>query len=233
MKKILLQLDTDRHPSPFDRIVAYDAGADEVLSYGGVTAADAKGLVQAAVFTRGPEDLHHTAVWIGGSDAVLGEALLAEVRGAFFGPFKVSVMLDSNGCNTTAATAAARLQQRADLVGRPAVVIGLGPVGQQVALLLARAGHAVSAASLPAELLGQRFSPELTQRGLDDLRRQAADLPNLRAIDASEKATLTQLLAAAELALACGPAGLQVLRREHWQAHSNTSTWPNQPASKA
>ena len=40
MKKLLLQLDPDRHPSAFDRIVAYDAGADEVLSYSGVTATD-------------------------------------------------------------------------------------------------------------------------------------------------------------------------------------------------
>jgi len=28
----LLQLDSDRHPSSFDRIVAHDAGVDAVLS---------------------------------------------------------------------------------------------------------------------------------------------------------------------------------------------------------
>ena len=38
MKKLLLHLDTSPAPSVFDRVVAYDAGADEVLSYGGVTA---------------------------------------------------------------------------------------------------------------------------------------------------------------------------------------------------
>lgn len=62
MKKILLQLDTDKHPSSFDRIVPYDAGIDEVLSYGGVAAADVRGLIYGAFFTRGVPDLKNTAV---------------------------------------------------------------------------------------------------------------------------------------------------------------------------
>ena len=53
MKRLLLQLDADRHPSSFDRIVALDAGADEVLSYGGVTPDDVAPLVHGAIFTRG------------------------------------------------------------------------------------------------------------------------------------------------------------------------------------
>ena len=31
MKKVLLQLDTDEHPSPFDAIVAHDADVDVLL----------------------------------------------------------------------------------------------------------------------------------------------------------------------------------------------------------
>ena len=38
-------------------------------------------------------------------DPAAGEEVFAQVQKAFFGPFRVSVMLDSNGCNTTAATA--------------------------------------------------------------------------------------------------------------------------------
>ncbi|HEU5321612.1 MAG TPA: methylene-tetrahydromethanopterin dehydrogenase N-terminal domain-containing protein, partial [Methylomirabilota bacterium] len=98
MKRLLLQLDADPHPSAFDRIVAHDAGADEVLSYGGVAPADVTPLVHGALFTRGPRELHHTAIWIGGSSVPRGEALLEAVTGAFFGPFRVSVMLDANGC---------------------------------------------------------------------------------------------------------------------------------------
>ena len=107
MKKILIQLDSDKFPSTFDCIVAYDAGADAVQSYGGVTPADVRGLILGAFFTRGIADLKSIAVWIGGSDVEAGERILDEARRAFFGPFKVSLMLDSNGCNTTACTAIA------------------------------------------------------------------------------------------------------------------------------
>ena len=74
MKKLLLQLDPDRQPSAFDRIVAHDAGVDDVLSYGGVTAAEVAPLVHGAIFTRGPADLRHTAVWVGGTDVGAAEA---------------------------------------------------------------------------------------------------------------------------------------------------------------
>ena len=57
------------------------------------------------------------AVWVGGSSVGAGEKVLAEVEEAFFGPFRVSAMLDSNGCNTTAATTVARLAREIDLKG--------------------------------------------------------------------------------------------------------------------
>ena len=108
MKRILLQLDTEEHPSPFDAIVAHDADVDVLLSHGNVKREDARALAQAAFFTRGPDDLKNTAIWVGGKHVAAGEKVFAEVQKAFFGPFQVSVMIDSNGCNTTAATAIAR-----------------------------------------------------------------------------------------------------------------------------
>ena len=80
MKLLLLQLDPDKHPSAFDRIVAYDAGVDEVLSYGAVQPADVRALIHGAVFTRSPSELRHTAVWVGGSDVGAGEALADAAR---------------------------------------------------------------------------------------------------------------------------------------------------------
>ena len=53
-RKILIQLDTDPHPSVFDRVVAIDAGVDELFSYGGVKPEQVAGLVHGAIFTRGP-----------------------------------------------------------------------------------------------------------------------------------------------------------------------------------
>ena len=73
MKKVLLQLDTEEHPSPFDAIVATDAGVDVLLSHSGVTAESARALAQDAFFTRGPEDLNNTAVWVGGKNVTAGE----------------------------------------------------------------------------------------------------------------------------------------------------------------
>ena len=83
MRRILVQLDSSRLPSVFDRVVAYDAGADEVLSYGAVTESDVRDLVHGCIFTRGPKDLKHTAVFIGGRDLAAGERLLAAARKAF------------------------------------------------------------------------------------------------------------------------------------------------------
>src|SRR5918993_3788295 len=111
VRKLLLQLDSSPHASVFDRVVAFDGGADEVLSYGGVTETVVRDLVHGAIFTRGPKDLHNTAIFIGGTDMAAGEQLLDAVQRTFFGPMRVSVMLDSNGSNTTAVAAVARLLQ--------------------------------------------------------------------------------------------------------------------------
>ena len=138
MQTILIQFDTDAQPSVFDRVVAVDAGVSHLFSYSGVTPQTATPLVHGAMFTRGPADLKHTAIFIGGSSAAAGEALLKQVRSTFFGPLKVSVMMDSNGCNTTAAAAVASLRKHTQLSGLQAVVLGgTGPVGQRAAELLA------------------------------------------------------------------------------------------------
>ena len=89
MKKLLIQIDSSPHPSVFDRVVAHDGGADDVMSYGGVTPEAVRDLVHGAIFTRGPKDLRNTAIFIGGTDMAAGERLLKAVRKAFFGPFTV------------------------------------------------------------------------------------------------------------------------------------------------
>ena len=103
--KVLLQLDTDGQASVFDAVVAVDAGVDHLLRHGGITPAAVRDLVHGLLFTRGPADLHRSAVFIGGSDVQAAEAILGAVKSTFFGPFRVSVLLDPNGSNTTAAAA--------------------------------------------------------------------------------------------------------------------------------
>src|SRR5271154_7277604 len=112
MKKLLYQFDTDALPAVFDNVVAYDGGADHVSAYGGINANNVGGLVEGAIFTRGPKDKKNTAIFIGGGNMAEGEAVLAAVRKKFFAKFRVSVMFDCNGSNTTASAAVAWLPPR-------------------------------------------------------------------------------------------------------------------------
>ena len=147
-RKILIQLDSDPHPSVFDRVAALDAGAEELFSYGGVKPEDVQNLIFGAIFTRGPKDLKHTAVFIGGSNVSLGERLLHEAIQSFFGPLRVSLMLDASGANTTAAAAVLAARKHHTLAGARALVLGgTGPVGQRAALMLASERVRVSVGS--------------------------------------------------------------------------------------
>jgi hypothetical protein len=143
---ILVQLDTDPLPSVFDRVVAVDAGAQYLFSYGGVTPQNVVPLVHGCIFTRGPKDLNRTAIFVGGSDVAAGEAVLAEVKKHLIPQYgmSVSLMLDSNGANTTAAAAVRAAGRHLDLGAAQSLVLGgSGPVGQRVAHLLAKAGGSV------------------------------------------------------------------------------------------
>lgn len=152
MKSILIQFDTDQAPSVFDRVVAIDAGVEHLFSYGSVNPENVIGLVHGAMFTRGPSDLKSSAIFIGGNNVVDGEALLRTVQKAFFGPMRVSVMMDSNGCNTTAAAAVALARKHFPLAGTSAIVLGAtGPVGLRAAELLALERASVTLVSRTAE----------------------------------------------------------------------------------
>jgi hypothetical protein len=211
VRKLLLQLDSSPHPSAFDRIVALDGGADEVLSYGAVTDDAVRDLVHGAIFTRGPKDLHNTAIFIGGTDMASGERLLAAARAAFFGPMRVSIMLDSNGSNTTAVAAVAKLQQAAGaLTGRRAVVTaGTGPVGMRAAGLLAQAGAEVVVTSRRAE----------SGVAAADAIRTRFDAA-VRPVAMTDAAQAASVLEGAELLLSAGGAGICLVPRDAWMGRS-------------
>jgi hypothetical protein len=210
VKKVLLQLDTDEHPSPFDAIVAQDADVDVLLSHGNVKAEEARALVQDAFFTRGPDDLNTMAVWVGGKHVAAGEEVFAQVQKAYFGPFRVSVMLDSNGCNTTAATTIARIAKARSLAGSRAVVLGLGAVGLRSATLLQGEGCEVTVASLPPDLFGDD-RPYHRPSGLAVAERLGLDIR-----EPADRSELEATLEGAQIVLCAGPAGVEVLRRDAW-----------------
>lgn len=207
MKKLLFQLDTDLYPSVFDTVVGYDGGADHVIGYGGLTPDTVRPLVEGAIFTRAPKDKKNTAIFVGGSDMLAGQVLFNAVQGYFFSGFQVSVMLDSNGSNTTAAAAVAKLAVSGVLAGKKAVVLaGTGPVGQRAAVMLAQEGAQVS---LTARTLVR------AEQACEAMRmRFGVDLSPVQALDCDARA---EAIADAHIVLAAGAAGVELLKPEHWQ----------------
>ena len=92
--RILIQFDSDSHASVFDSVVAVDSGVDHLLQYSNIEPTNVRSLIHGAMFTRGPKELHNTAIFIGGSNAALGDSIGEEIKQAFFGPVRVSVMVD-------------------------------------------------------------------------------------------------------------------------------------------
>jgi hypothetical protein len=216
VKNVLLQLDTGEHPSPFDAIVAHDAGVDVLLSHGNVEPAAVRGLVQDAFFTRGMDDLKTMAVWVGGKRVGAGEEVFAEVQKAFFGPFRISVMHDSNGCNTTAATTIARIAKHRSLAGARAAVLGLGAVGLRSAVLLEQEGcEEVVLSALPPDLFGDD-RPYRPPHGIEVARERG-----LTVQAPGDRAALEALLDGMQIVLAAGPSGVQVLRHDVWARHDS------------
>ena len=209
MKKLLFQIDTDAVPNTFDTVVAYDGGADHVVRVGGARPADLPRLVDGAVFTRAPANKKFTALFVTGSHVADGEALFDAIRERFFGNFRVSMMLDSNGANTTAAAAVAHVCRHLDPVGKRAVILaGTGPVGQRAAVLLARLGASVlvtsrdhKRAAAACAAMEQRFGVKL------------------EAAAASDAAGTSACIAGAHLVVSTGAAGVRLLAEEQWAAH--------------
>lgn len=200
--KILVQLDTDPLPSVFDAVTSIDAGVDRLLQYGGVTVENIEALVHGAIFTRGGSDLAATAISIGGSDAAAADAVAEKVRNTFFASMRVSVLVDSNGCNTTAAAAVLAAGRHLQLdSSRITVLGGTGPVGYRVARLLCRRGSAVRLASRSEERAGEAV----------DRIRTAVPNADLQPMVAGDEEATRASLDGSHAVIACGAAGVQLI----------------------
>jgi hypothetical protein len=207
MKKLLYQFDTDALPSVFDNVVGFDGGADQISAYGGVNAANVGGLVDGAIFTRAPKDKKNTAIFVGGGNMPEGEAVLAAIQRRFFGKFRVSVMFDSNGSNTTASAAVAWLSHGRSLKGKRAVVLaGSGPVGQRAAVLLAREGASVAITGRKLAVVQSACGSIKSRFGID-----------VDAIEAPTGADRAAALKGAHVLVATGAAGVTLLDAKQWQ----------------
>lgn len=207
MKKLLFLLDTDPFTSVFDTVVAYDGGADRVAGYAGVTPDNVGPLVDGTIFTRGGKDKQNTAIFVGGGDMTKGEALFAAVQKKFFGPFRVSTMLDSNGSNTTAAAGVALLAKAKKLKGKKAVVLaGTGPVGMRAAAFLGQEGAEVSLTSRSQSRADHAAKAVETRFGV-----------KVKPIEAVDDAARAQAVKDAQIVFAAGAIGCQLLKASGWQ----------------
>ena len=209
MKKLLFLFDTDPYPSVFDTVVGYDGGADRVTGYANVTPDNVGTLVDGTIFTRGGKDKQNTAIFVGGGDMAKGEALLKAVQKKFFGPFRVSVMLDPNGSNTTAAAGVALLAKATKLKGKKAVVLaGTGPVGMRAAALLAQEGADVSLTSRSKERAENAAKAIEARFGV-----------KVKPVQGADEASRAKDLEGAQIVFAAGAIGIELVKTSHWEGN--------------
>jgi methylenetetrahydrofolate/methylenetetrahydromethanopterin dehydrogenase (NADP+) len=205
--RILIQFDSDSHASVFDSVVAVDSGVDHLLQYANIEPTNVRPLVHGAMFTRGPKELQNTAIFIGGSNAALGDSIGEQVKQTFFGPVRVSVMVDGNGANTTAAAAVLCAARHVDLSSTTAIVLGgTGPVGMRVARLLLRQGSQVILTSRDAVR---------AQAACESLRNRIGSIEGrLTAIGLANDDELLGALAQSTVIFSCGAAGATLINAE-------------------
>lgn len=207
MKKLLYQFDTDTHPAVFDSVVGYDGGADHVIGYGNCHEDNVRPLVEGAIFTRAPKEKKNTAIFVGGSNMTAGEHLFSAVQKVFFADFRVSVMLDSNGSNTTAAAGVAKMLTSGSIAGKKAVILaGTGPVGRRAAVMMSKEGATVA---ITSRRMGQ------AEEACKDLKHNFnVDIEPVEAPSGEDRA---KAIENAHIVFATGAAGIQLLEPQHWQ----------------
>ena len=205
-RRILIQLDTDAQASVFDAVVAIDAGAERLLQYANVKPEQVRDLVHGAMYTRGPQDLKNTAFFIGGSNVVHGEQVYRNAIDAMFDPFRVSVMIDCNGSNSTAAAAVISASRHLELEGSTALVLAAtGPVGQRVAKILANEKCTVYLSSR---------SLERSQECVDQLLGQGIPANRLIAISSADQIWTDKAIRESQVVFGCGAAGVRLMTAE-------------------
>ena len=205
--KILIQIDPDPHVSTFDSVVAIDSGIDHLLTHDNVTVEQVEGIVHGAMFTRGPQDLRSTALFFGGSNVVKTEAIVEAAKKCFFGPMRVSILSDPNGCNTTASAAVLCAQKHVELSGKTVTILaGTGPVGQRVAQIIA--GPATDQAKPPTIRVCSR-KIEKAKSVCDQLAQKTSG--NFVPVQTGSPEESLGAVEEADVVFGCGAAGVELL----------------------
>lgn len=200
-----------KNASPFDVNMAYDAGYDNIASYTNVNLEEIKGLVQDAIFSRGPRGVWRTGMLIGGHDIDLAMDMLETAKKSMVPPFEISVLADPSGAFTSAGAMMALVERElrrnfgCNLSGRKVSVFGAtGPVGGCTAIIASKYGAIV-------ELVAHRSVRDVQAKAEAYNKRYGTSIGYT---DGSSDVLKKQVLQSTEVALCCAAAGVRVITLE-------------------
>ena len=207
-RHILHMLSALGHVSPFDVNMAVDAGFEVVVPYTRVELKEVGGLIQDAIFSRGPKGAKATGAFIGGKNAELALDMLAAAKKAMVPPFEISVFADPAGSFTTAAAMVAKVEKamaQKGLAGRKVVIYGgTGVVGFAAAVITAlQKAHPV--------LVGYDGPERVKALAESAKKRFGVEIGHA---DGSSEAANSAALGDAEIVLSAPRAGVRVLSKD-------------------
>jgi len=218
LPRILHMITPLKHMSPFDVNMALDAGYDDAITYSNATIEDVYGLVQDAIFSRSPEGIKRTGMFIGGKKAIEALDMMDRAKKAMVPPFEVSVFADPAGSFTTAAAMVACAKKvlqdkfKTDLKDKRVVVYGgTGVVAFASAVIASTDGA-------KAVLVGYDGPERVRRLTMEANDRFAVDLGYADGTTEEQKAELAQ---SADVIFSAGPAGRQILSLEQIKPAKN------------
>ncbi len=207
---ILHMFTTAKNLSPFDVNMALDAGWTAAVPYTNVVQDEVVGLVQDAIFSRGPNGVKRTGIFIGGRDTHQAIFMLKSAKNSMVPPFEVPVFADPSGAFTTAAGMVAAVERElkkthnTTLEGKNVLALGgTGPVGQAAAVISAKAGANV-------RIIGRKL--EKAERIANMCNTEFCN--NETTITGGADADKGELIKNTDIVYATAAAGIEVLNAE-------------------
>ena len=208
LPRILHMITPLKHMSPFDVNMALDAGYDDAIPYSNVTIDDVYGLVQDAIFSRSPDGIKRTGMFIGGKRAIEALDMMDRAKKAMVPPFEISVFADPAGSFTTAAAMVAcaktALKEKFDTGLKDKRVVVYGGTG---VVAFASAVIATSDGA-KATLVGYDGPERVRKLAIESNARFEIDLGYADGTTEEQKA---ELACEADVIFAAGPAGRRLL----------------------
>lgn len=208
LPRILHMITPLKHMSPFDVNMGLDAGYDDAIPYTNVTIEDVYGLVQDAIFSRSPEGIKRTAMFIAGKRAIEALDMMDRAKKAMVPPFEISVFADPAGSFTTAAAMVAcakkALKEKfdTDLKGKRVIVFGGTGVVAFASAVIATGDGA------KATLVGYDGPERVRKLAIESNARFEIDLGFADGTTEDQKAKLCK---EADLIFSAGPAGRRII----------------------